>query len=224
MRKIISTLILILAVCSTVNGQVDRKMIGERRVSAHQASLDVNKKAGKLAVKQARSLKKAGWKVSPGQVPLEQQLDKLFKMYYEYDSNGLPIYIFGESRSTSKIYDAAKMQAINNAKVELAGMIETEITSLTESSVSNYILSAQDAEFINSAVRTSKTLIVQKLGRTVTVLECFRTTDNNLTEVHITLAYNIRKAFETAGEVLKEQLASEGRDMNEQVDRMWNSL
>ena len=47
-------------------------------------------------------------------------------------------------------YDAAKMQALELAKQNLAGQIQTEITALIENTVANKQLSAEEACIDNS--------------------------------------------------------------------------
>lgn len=223
MKKLFSILCIALSFACTAFAQ-NSEGIKERKQLARESVKELNSRAVKLARKEAKALQKEGWTVSPGQLPIDKQLDKLYKLYYEYDADGMPSYIVGESRSTSNLYDAAKMQALNNAKVELAGMIETEVTALTESTVSNNMLSREDATFINNAVRTSKTLIVQNLGRTLVVLDCQRPVGSNQTEVCVRVAYKVRSALQTAGEVIKAQLAASGHEMDSQVDKVWSGV
>ena len=156
--------------------------------------------------------------------PLEKQLDKSYSMYYEYEESGLPKYIIGDAMSPGKTYDAAKMQAIELAKTNLAGQIQTEVTALIESTVANEQISQDDAESIARTVQASKNLIVQRLGRTFTVTECYRKLANGTMEVRVTLAYNAKMAIDAAKAVIKAQLEEKGQDLHEQLDAMWGQL
>ena len=210
-----------LMVCSVSNAQTTRQSIKERRAIAKQSQTELNKRASKAARKEAKTLKKEGWKVAPGQLPLDKQLDKSYTMYYEYEENGLPKYIVGDAMSPGATYDAAKMQAIELAKTNLAGMIQTEVTALTESTVANEQMTQEQAASIVRTVQASKNLIVQRLGRTVPVIECYRTLPNKTVEVRVTVTYNAKMAIEQAKEIVKAQLEEKGEDLHNQLDAMW---
>lgn len=198
-----------------------RESIKERKLFARQTKTELEARATKAAQKEAKALKKEGWQVAPGQLPLDKQLDKSYKMYYEYEENGLPKYIVGDAMSPGKVYDAAKMQALELAKTNLAGQIQTEVTALIESTVANEQISQSDAESVVRTVQASKNLIVQRMGRVVTVIECYRTTKDNAVEVRVTLAYNAKMAIDSAKAVIKAQLEEKGLDLHEQLDAIW---
>ena len=104
-------------------------------------------------------------------------------MQYEYDENGYPKYIMGEAMSIGGNYDAAKMQALELAKQNLAGQIQTEVTALIENTVTNKQLEAEEAATITQRVLASKNLISQSIGRTITIMESYRTLSNKNKEV-----------------------------------------
>lgn len=224
MKRIISIAMAALLVCSIANAQSTKESIKERKQIAKLAYSELNARATKAARKEAKALKKEGWVVAPGQLPLEKQLDKSYSMYYEYEESGLPKYIIGDAMSPGKTYDAAKMQAIELAKTNLAGQIQTEVTALIESTVANEQISQDDAESIARTVQASKNLIVQRLGRTFTVTECYRKLANGTMEVRVTLAYNAKMAIDAAKAVIKAQLEEKGQDLHEQLDAMWGQL
>lgn len=221
MKKIFAMMMAALMVCSISNAQTTNQSIKERKASAKLTKTELNKKASKAARKEAKALKKQGWQVAPGQLPLDKQLDKSYNMYYEYEENGLPKYIVGDAMSPGATYDAAKMQAIELAKTNLAGMIQTEVTALTESTVANEQMTQEQAASIVRTVQASKNLIVQRLGRTVPVIECYRTLPNKTVEVRVTVTYNAKMAIEQAKEIVKAQLEEKGEDLHNQLDAMW---
>lgn len=224
MKRIISIAMAALMVCSIANAQSTKETIKERKQISKLAYSELNARATKAARKEAKALKKEGWVVAPGQLPLEKQLDKSYSMYYEYEESGLPKYIIGDAMSPGKIYDAARMQAIELAKTNLAGLIQTEVTALIESTVANEQIAQDDAESIARTVSASKNLIVQRLGRTVTVVECYRKLANGTVEVRVTLAYNVKMAMDAAKAVIKAQLEEKGQELHDQLDAMWGQL
>lgn len=193
-------------------------------VMCSMVSAQTTNETSEVARKVAKNIKEEGWRVAPGQTPLEKQLDKHFTMMYEYEDNGLPKYIIGEAKATGGVYDAARMQALNNAKIELAGLISTEVTALTESTISNKQISNEDAASINEAAQVGKSLIVQKLGRTFVVTECYRQVDKKNVEVSVTVAYNEEMAMDMAKAIIRKSLEEKGKDLHEQLDKMWDSL
>lgn len=224
MKKILFFAISALVMCSMASAQTTKETIKDRKLIARQSRAELSARASKEARTAAKTLKKEGWVVAPGQLPLEKQLDKAFGMKYEYEENGLPKYIIGEAKAVGGVYDAARMQAINNAKIELAGLISTEVTALTESTVGNTQITSEDATSINEAVQAGKSLIAQKLGRTFVVTECYRQLNKKNVEVSVTIAYNEQMAMDMAKAVIRKNLEEKGKDLHEQLDKMWDSL
>lgn len=224
MKRIISIAMAALMACGIANAQSTKETIKERKQIAKLAYSELNAKATKAAKKEAKVLSKEGWTVAPGHLPLEKQLDKAYSMYYEYEESGLPKYIIGDAMSPGKTYDAAKMQATEIAKTNLAGQIQTEVTALIESTIANEQISQDDAESIARTISASKNLIVQRLGRVTTVTECYRKQANGMMEVRVTLAYNAKMAIDAAKAVIKAKLDEKGQDLHEQLDAVWGQL
>lgn len=224
MKKILTIMAAALVMCSLATAQTTKETIKARKAEARQSKTELNQKVSKYARKDAKNLAKEGWIVAPGGLPLEKQLDKSYMMQYEYEESGLPKYIFGQATSVGTVYDAAKMQATNNAKLELAGYIESEITALTESTLGNSQISTEEAASISEAVQASKSLIANKLGRVIPVTECYRKVNRNSVEVQVRIGYNTKLAMEAAKEVIKKKLEEKGTDLHEQLDKMWSDF
>jgi hypothetical protein len=165
-------------------------------------------------------LKKEGWTTAPGALPLEKQLDKSYLMQYEFDEDMFPKYIMGEAMSIGSNYDAAKMQALELAKQNLAGQIQTEVTALIENTVANQQLAAEDAASISETVMASKNLISQSIGRVITVVECYRVLDNKNREVMVRIAYNGEMAKEAAKKAIRQELEKKGENLHNQLDQV----
>ncbi len=192
----------------------------ERKEIAKMAKKDLNEKVSKTTKKEAKRLKKEGWVVSPGALPLEKQLERSYLMEFEYDDNLFPKYIMANAQSVAGNYDAAKTAATSLAITNLAGQIQTEVTALVENTVGNEQLSAEDAVSITKTVMASKNLISQSIGRVITVVECYRTLPNKNKEVMVRIAYNGDMAKQTVKKIIREELEKKGEDLHAQLDKV----
>lgn len=217
-RSIVFALALAMAVPCTTLAQTQRELNKERKEVVKQSKKELNAKVSRATKKEARRLQKDGWLVAPGALPLEKQLEKSYTMQYEYDESGYPLYIMAEAMSIGENYDGAKAQALELAKQNLAGQIQTEVTALIESTVANKQLAAEDAATIVQTVSASKNLISQSLGRVLPVVEVYRTKANKNKEVLVRLAYNEKMAREAAKRVIKQELEAKGQDLHKQLD------
>ena len=197
-----------------------KDQIKERKELAKQSKKELEQKATKAARKEAKNLKKQGWQVAPGALPLEKQLDKSYLMQYQYNADGFPQYIMAEAMSTGGNYDAAKMQALELAKQNLAGQIQTEVTALIENTVANEQMDQSDAVSITRSVMASKNLISQSIGRVVPVVETYRVVNGNNREVLVRIAYSMDAAKAAAKKAIKEELEQKGDELHGKLDQL----
>jgi hypothetical protein len=204
----------------TSYAQLSKEQKKERKEITKSTKSQLNEKATKAARKEAKRMKKEGWTTTPGALPIEKQLDKSFLMQYEYDENMYPKYIMGEAMSIGGNYDAAKMQALELAKQNLAGQVQTEVTALIENTVANEQLQADQAESITRSVMASKNLISQSLGRTIPIIEVYRTLPNKNKEVMVRIAYSGDTAKKVAKEVIRKDLEKRGNNLHKKLDEL----
>ena len=216
----VAALLAMPCIVSAQSAKEARAITKEHKVISKLSEKELNAKASKAASKESKKLKKEGWVVSPGGLPLDRQLDRSYKMQYEYEEGGYPKYIMADAMSIGENYDAAKMQAIELAKMNLASQIQTEITALVESTVANRQLGQGEAASITETVNASKNLISQRLGRVLPVMECYRNTRSKNKEVLVRLAYNSKMALESAKQVVREQLEEKGVKLHNQLDEV----
>ena len=183
------------------------------------AKKQLDAKASKTALNEAKRLNKEGWKPAPGALPIEKQLDNSFLKQQEEDELGYPKFLMGEAMSIGENYDAAKMQALELSKQNLAGQIQTEVTALIESTVANKQLAKEEAVSITESVIASKNLISQKIGKTIVVTELYRELSNKNKEVLVRVAYNMQMAKEAARQAIREDLEQKGLDLHQQLDK-----
>ena len=212
--------ILILAVMVAMSaGFAQDKVRKEREEIRKMAEKELNSRVDKTVAKEAKKLEKDGWKVRPGALPLEKQLEKSYMMQYEYDEDLYPKYIMGEATSVGENYDAAKTTAMSLAINNLAGQIQTEVTALIENTVVNKQLTAEEAVSISETVMSSKQLISQTLGRTLPVMECFRINSKKNHEVLVRIAYNSEMAKAAAKKAIRQSMEEKGQKLHEQLDQ-----
>lgn len=222
MKRIIIILLVaaIMVGGATANAQSAKELRKDRQAISKMSKSELNGKASKAARKEAKKLIKEGWKTAPGALPLEKQLDKSYLMQYEYDEDMFPKYIMGEAMSIGENYDAAKIQALELAKQNLAGQIQTEITALVENAVANKQLAAEQAASVTETVLAGKNLISQSIGRTIPVMECYREETNKNKEVLVRVAYNSTMAKTAAKRVIREKLEDKGKDIQKKLDEI----
>lgn len=223
MKKIMMvamSLIMVVSV-SFAETSTQKEIYKERQEIRKMAKSDLNERSSKAARKEAKNLMKAGWVVSPGALPLEKQLDRAYTMEMEYDENLFPKYIMGSAQSIGGNYDAAKTSALSLAVTNLAGQIQTEVAALIENTVANKQMEANEAASIAETVMSSKNLISQSIGRTITVVECYREVKKNGNkEVLVRIAYNGEMAKQATKKAVREELEKKGANLHEQLDKV----
>lgn len=221
MKKVILSLALCLLAGTSISyAQITKEQIKERQEAKKASKKELNEKASKAARKEAKKLKKEGWTNAPGALPVDKQLDKSYMMQMEYDEDLFPKYMMGEAMSIGQSYDAAKMQAMELAKQNLAGQIQTEVTALIENTVANKQLSAEEAESVVQSILAGKNLISQSIGRTITVVEVYRTLQNKNKEVLVRIAYNSAMAKAAAKRAAQKELEKKGEDLQKKLDEL----
>lgn len=200
--------------------QTTKEARKERQELAKATKKELGEKASKTARKEAKRLAKEGWKTAPGALPIEKQLDKSYLMQYQYDSDGFPQFIMAEAMSVGGNYDAAKMQALELAKQNLAGQIQTEVTALIENTVSNEQMEQSEAASITRSVMASKNLISQSIGRVVPVVETYKVVNGNNREVLVRIAYSMDMAKAAAKRAVRKNLEEQGDSLHNNLDEL----
>ena len=220
MKKLLFCILALICGTIYVQAQSSKDIYNERKEIRKSTKKELEEKATKTARKEAKKLLKEGWKTAPGALPLEKQMDKSYLMQMEYDEDMYPKYLMGEAMSVAGNYDGAKMQALELAKQNLAGQIQTEITALIENSVANSQLGEEEAATVTKSVMASKNLISQSIGRTITVVECYRDMKNKNKEVMVRIAYNGEMAKAAAKKAIKNSLEDGSEQLHDKLDKL----
>ena len=220
MKKLLVLAMAMLVACTASFAQDAKEIKKERQTIQKLAKKQLDARVSKTTKKEAKRLKKEGWVVTPGALPLEKQLERSYLMEYEYDADLYPKFIMANAQSVGENYDAAKTAATSLAITNLAGQIQTEVTALIENTVANNQLAAEDAASITETVMASKNLISQSIGRVITTVECYSVLDNKNREVMIRIAYNGEMAKQAAKKVIREELEKKGEKLHNQLDEV----
>ena len=129
-------------------------------------------------------------------------------------------YIMGEGMSIGESYDAAKMQAMELARQQIAGKIESETTTLIDNLVGNKQLPQEEASSVTTLLAEGKTIVSQKMGRILPVLECFRTLKNKNKEVMVRIAIKDASVREVLKGYVREEMEKKGAKMSDQLDKL----
>ena len=220
MKKIIFIALSMLLILPFAYSQDMEQVLKERKEISKMTRSELDARASKSARKEARKYEKEGWQVAPGQLPLEKQLDRTYRMQFEFDENMYPKYMMSEAMSIGETYDASKIQAMELAKLNLAGQMQSQVIALIDNEVSNGQLPQEEAASVTRTVVASKNMIAQKLGRVITVIECYRVKAGKNKEVRVQIACSSDMAMQSAKTAIREELAKEGEQLSSQLDAM----
>ncbi len=220
MKKILTLAVIMVAATGILFAQSNKDLRKEREEIRKMSKTELNQRVTKAARKEAKKMKKDGWLTAPGALPIEKQLDKSYLMQMEYDDSLFPKYLMGEAMSIGENYDATKMQALELAKQNLAGQIQTEVTALIENTVANKQLTADEAASVTQSVMVSKNLISQSIGKVITVMEVYRIKPNKNREILVRIAYNSEMAKEAAKKAVREDLEKKGDELHGKLNKL----
>jgi len=208
--------------CANVNAQ--EKATGEayEELQKQEKVLDkqLQKKAIKEARKEAKKLEKEGFKTPAGKLPLAKQLETAWEKQAELDTDGNPYWYVASSRSIGGNQSSAALQATNAAKIDLAGQIQTKVSQLIEAKVANDDMGREEAASLSSVVASSKSVISATMGRTIPLVEVYKTLPNDNVEVMVTIGYSTQSANQAAVQAIRKELAAKSEELAKQLDKL----
>jgi len=169
--------------------------------------------------KEARQLEKQNYHTAIGAPTIRRQLVKAWLKEVEPDENGYPKFIVATGNSTGETQIAAKMQATEAAKLDLAGQITSTVAALIENNIANSQLNTDDAASVTKTVAASKNIIAQEMGRTIPLVELYRNIGKNK-EANVRIAYNSEMAAELAKRVIRKNLEKETEILQEKLEKL----
>lgn len=214
MKRVITFLsfVLALAVMLPVQAQDDvkpKKLRKEAKKVEKLAVKDIKSKAVKEARKEGKRLKKQGYTVFPGSLPIEKQLEKIWIRQYEENPDGSAKYLIADGNGVGKTQTAAEMQAIEAAKLQLAGQISNEINQIIESKIVNDQLDRETGNSLSKFIAGSKNYIVQNLTYVRPGFKLYRNMGKRDMEVTVKVYYNASEAYAAAEKALEAKARAE---------------
>lgn len=212
------------AMMFVMNVCAQEKATGEsfKELKKHEKVLDKNlrKKVVKEARQEAKKLEKEGFKTPVGKLPLGKQLEDAWEKQAEMDINGNPYWYIASSRMVGGNQSSAALQAVNAAKIDLAGQIQTKVSQLIEAKVANDDMGQEEAASLTSVVASSKSVISATLGRTVPLVEVYRALPNGNFEVMVTIGYSTQTANQEAVRAIRKELAAKSEVLAKELDKL----
>lgn len=198
-------------------------ILGTVNVFAQKFSdeVKVEYKPTKEVKKEAKKYEKSGWKVSFGSMPMAEQMQRAIYFQKELDSQGNAKYAIGRGQSQGQYYDAARMQAMELARINVAQQLETSLTMEAENILGN----EQGAEVASAmqTVQSGRSLVSQNLSQTIVVTEIYRELSNGNYEVQISIAAERAQATKAAKQAIRDELKKRGSDILNKLDEGgWN--
>ena len=178
----------------------------------------LQKKIERAAKKEAKAMVKEGWKTIG--LPLEKQLCRYYAYIYDFDENGFPNYFMGTGQSVMKTYDAARMQATELARSEIARSVDQMVIKLIEDMVGD---EHDDAAIIFATQSELHCLSLNsEIMGVVPVVEAFRDLPNTNREVQMRLALKdaVSKVIDKYKSALCDELRKRGLKLSEKTMKL----
>ena len=138
--------------------------IAEAQSGSKSLKKELKAKVEKDCKKEAKQLAKEGWKVMPGKLSIEKQIQEGRLAELSKDEEGSPLYLIATHQAKGGNYSAAQKIAYDRARQQLAGSISVNLTELIKNNVANTNLGNDDIELMNKVydriLNTYKTIIV----------------------------------------------------------------
>lgn len=159
----------------------------------------------KAAKKEAKSQKKEGWKVNPGYLSLEEQIAISKPVLRNQEE-----WIIGEAKTTGSVYDAARSNALMQAKVNLAKVVDEKVGGNAQLGEGNDQQSGNGSVAATRFRETARSKFANEIKRPKMLMDCYRNLKNGNVEVHIRIAMRWDEA-----QIAYENMMKELKDMME---------
>lgn len=181
---------------------------------------EIKDRAIKDARKEAKNLKKQGFYVPPGSLPLAKLVEKAWMKQYEEDEMGNQRYITADGNAVAQSKSAAEMQAIELGKLQLAGLIQSNMNSLISANVGNAQLSTDDAASVTEIVQSAKNIIATELGYVNPSFKLYRDIKKDKIEVQVRLFYDVKQSLEIAKKVVQKEVKDKLKINEQQLNKL----
>lgn len=213
MKKLITVLMCAAAViCGT---QVSAQQKNDKELKK-----ELKERVDKECRKDAKVLEKEGWKVMPGKLSIERQLQESRYAQLQEDDKGEAYYIVGTHMAKGGNYTAAKKIADSRAMTEIAEKVSSQIGEIVKENIANHDYGEGDIEVIDKFVSSNKHLVNSRLTGAIPLLEMYRESGNGTYEVNVSIAVKAKDAIRAAKAMYVSELAKESEKLAEELDKM----
>jgi len=171
--------------------------------------------------KEAKKYIKEGWRVMPGALPIEQQLNGAYSKQVQTTEDGMPLWFVTSGSSVAQTQAAAQMQALEVAKLALVNLLESSMKSVVETDLANNQINSQDAASITKSIQVSSNKVSKKLGYIQPLLNIYKPSGTN-TEIKVLIGYNYEMARKLVLEEMKSELQLETDDVRKRYEKFLN--
>jgi hypothetical protein len=181
---------------------------------------DLKERAIREARKEARKMEKDGWSVAPGSIPIAKIIENTWMKQVMVDENNNVRYVYADGNAVAESKSAGEMQAIELGKLQLAGLIQTNMSSLISANVGNAQLSTQEAASVTEVVQSAKNMIAMELGYVDPSFKLFRPIGKDKIEVQVRLFYDVKQSLEIAKKVVRQELKDKLKLNEEKLEKI----
>ncbi len=181
------------------------------------------KEIEKDAKNMAKQKEKEGWKVFSGALPIVRQLEESYKLQ-RMKQDGEQMYIVRTGTAVGQNFSVAKLQAIENAKIEIASSLESDYVGEMINELGNNEYSIEDAASVSEFSSATSNNIAKQLGRVTTVTEFYKELPNKQVRVEVTVSYSAAKALDIVKRAAQKDLKQRTSDLSRKVQEKRKSI
>lgn len=213
MKKIILLLAAVVAMCS-VDALAQK--------SDKELKKELRERVNRECVKEAKKMAKEGWKVMPGKLPLERQIQEARYAELDTDAEGQKMFFVGTHQATGGNYSAAKQICDTRARVEIAQQVGAAVAQQVKDQMSSRNLGDGDLELVDQTLSASTTQVAAKLSGVTPVVEMFRELAGGKYEVRVVVAAPYKATLKAAKSALMDNLKKSTEKLSVDVDKMFD--
>ena len=180
----------------------------------------LTEKVVKQCRKDAKKMEKEGWKIIPGKLPLERQLERSQLAQLKTTDKGESFYFIGSANVKGGNYTIAKQMADNNAKAEIVRNISEAIASKMTQEFANLDLGEDEMEMNKEFIAATKAVASLTLQGVEYLTEIYREVSNGVVEAQVVVAVPQEKAYQSAKEVIKSELKAKSSQYLKDLDKV----
>ena len=181
---------------------------------------DLKARIDRESKKDAKQLAKEGWKVQPGKLSLERQIQEAKYAELDTNDNGEKRFFIGTHQASGGNYSAAKQIADSRARTELAQSVYSSVAQKIKEQVSSTDFGGKDFQVIDEYVSASQSLVSAQLQGVTPVLEIFREGKNGSYEVKVLVKMDADKALKQAKAGLMNGLKDKTDQLAKDLDKL----